>query len=588
MTTPRRSGTGRYSWSMWTLVVCGVFGPTAWAATPADPGRSRTIGDVIREGGAIFAREWTANDPRSHGGDGLGPVYNAASCLACHGQGGPGGAGPSSKNAVLLSAPAAFRAQSGRASKVARPRDSELEAIHPGFRDARSLVLHRSGTDPEYEAWLGNLVGSGSDTGASEDPPLSFLESIRGMSDPSSFEIVMSNHKNRAASAQVGLRYRRTALAAARRGSRLTLSERNAPALFGAGAIDAVPEAVLAAKAEAQPAEVRGRISRMKDGQVGRFGWKAQTPTLRDFVFSACANELGLEVPDHHQAASPLAFEARTKGLDLDDDEVNALTIYIQFLPTPAGLDRSGSSASARGRSLFETVGCATCHSPSLGAIEGIYSDLLLHEMGPSLSDSGNYYGEDDPESPGAPKGSEWRTPPLWVFRDSGPYLHDGRARTLLEAVAFHDGQGKASAMKFFALSPLEQFQVQVFLNSLVAPATAKKAGELVAFKTREDDLLRQIESDDRIATQLVAASVASERQKREDAERAACERRDTFEAHRAGARLRAAQGLEKMGKIQGALDFYRSVVLDNPKTVEAVKAAERIEILEQQVARGR
>ena len=93
------------------------------------------------------------------------------------------------------------------------------------------------------------------------------------------------------------------------------------------------------------------------------------------------------------------------------------------------------------GRRLFAEVGCASCHTPSLGEVRGIYSDLLLHDMGQTLSDSGEYYGIDGPDSPGGPSPGEWRTPPLWGFRDSGPYLHDGRAQTLEEAVALHGGQ---------------------------------------------------------------------------------------------------------------------------------------------------
>ena len=74
--------------------------------------------------------------------------------------------------------------------------------------------------------------------------------------------------------------------------------------------------------------------------------------------------------------------------------------------------------------------------------------------MGQSLSDSGTYYGNDGPTSPGGPAPGEWRTPPLWGYRDSGPYLHDGRAQDLGEAVALHEGQSKASARRFSALSP--------------------------------------------------------------------------------------------------------------------------------------
>ena len=137
-------------------------------------------------------------------------------------------------------------------------------------------------------------------------------------------------------------------------------------------------------------------------------------------------------------------------------------------------------------------MGCATCHTPKLGDVEGIYSDLLLHDMGPGLTDAGSSYGIFQPNPPpstpdpikpqevvkSSPKkqpavvatAQEWRTPPLWGVRDSGPYLHDGRATTLEQAVAFHGGQAEESTKKFNALSWSEKQKLLAFLKSLVAP----------------------------------------------------------------------------------------------------------------------
>jgi len=125
---------------------------------------------------------------------------------------------------------------------------------------------------------------------------------------------------------------------------------------------------------------------------------------------------------------------------------------------------------------MFEAAGCATCHRPKLADVGGIYSDLLLHDMGPALSDSGSYYGISQPDSSneGVTR-REWRTPPLWGFRDSGPYLHDGRAKNLEEAVAFHGGEGEDSAKKFFKRLPDERLRVQAFLRSLVPPIAASR-----------------------------------------------------------------------------------------------------------------
>ena len=279
----------------------------------------------------------------------------------------------------------------------------------------------------------------------------------------------------------------------------MSRSQRNPTALFGLGLIDAIPdEAIMAiAKREAMKTpKAQGRVSRLKDGKIGRLGWKAQTANTEDFVLNACRVELGLEVPDHHQAVSPQAPKYRTTGLDLTAGECNALVAYVRSLPRPAARKPAGAEEAkylAAGKTTFAAVGCANCHTARLGEVEGLYSDLLLHDMGQEMADDGSYGDDgsdgDDPldpsDDPFAARSStkspkphaqkaatrkEWRTPPLWGFRDSGPYLHDGRAQTMEQAVALHGGQGADSARKFFELSPQERFQVEAFLKSLVAP----------------------------------------------------------------------------------------------------------------------
>src|SRR5262249_26209602 len=127
------------------------------------------------------------------------------------------------------------------------------------------------------------------------------------------------------------------------------------------------------------------------------------------------------------------------------------------------------------GKHLFNTVGCAECHTPNLGGVEGLYSDLLLHRMGEELVGGGSYNEppapppSEEPLSPGAHP-SEWRTPPLWGVADSAPYLHDGRAATLEEAIRLHGGQGARSAQRFAQLRPEVQTQLIAFLKTLRAP----------------------------------------------------------------------------------------------------------------------
>jgi CxxC motif-containing protein (DUF1111 family) len=312
-----------------------------------------------------------------------------------------------------------------------------LASIHPGFAESRSVVLHRFGTDSEYEAWRARVAG--------------------------------------------------------RHGSILVeRSERNPPALFGAGVIDTIADEAIEANAKKKPGasavQVKGRVSRLKDGRIGRFGWKGQTATLEDFVLSAAAGEIGLEVPKRHQAADPRVPGLGGDGFDMDQAECDALVAYVRSLPRPsqnAAVNEKDSIAIKAGQSTFKSIGCAGCHIPKLGNVEGIYSDLLLHDMGQKLGDGDTYTvfaGETEPAAGprggdragagnGEPSVREWRTPPLWGLRVSGPYLHDGRAKTIAMAIGMHGGQGATSARRYAELTARRKQQVDAFLMSLEAPA---------------------------------------------------------------------------------------------------------------------
>ncbi|HWE36893.1 MAG TPA: di-heme oxidoredictase family protein [Isosphaeraceae bacterium] len=452
----------------WAVGAGLIWGAVATAAEPT-PDRSKDK-DVIAAGREIFLREWLPKDPRSHGGDGLGPVYNDSSCVACHNAGAPGGAGPASKNIDILSAAQALQPMEPGQGKPARPDVAPLLDIHAGFKATRSVVVHRFGTDPNYEAWRSRtlagvaLIGQVQPGGLPERTLVERRTAATLRDTPSEVKVLEFL---------------------------LSHSQRNPTALFGIGLIDAIPEKVIARAAQQQDQEVKGRPSRLKDGRIGRFGWKGTTASVEDFVLTACAVEVGLEVPGHSQAVVPQAPRYKAKGNDLTADECAALVAFVRDLPAPVHHEPSSKAEAdylAAGRELFATAGCASCHMARLGDVDGLYSDLLLHDLGPELADLGSYDPSDpddpddpsDPEDPGvarsiskAPRGAkrqEWRTPPLWGFRDSAPYLHDGRAASLEQAVAMHGGQGADAARKFAALGSKERLQVEAFLKSLVAP----------------------------------------------------------------------------------------------------------------------
>jgi CxxC motif-containing protein (DUF1111 family) len=204
-------------------------------------------------------------------------------------------------------------------------------------------------------------------------------------------------------------------------------------------------------------------------------------------VLSAAAGEMGLEVAGRHQADDPRLLGVISAGLDMNREECEALVAYVRDLPPPVvstPADPKEEMAVKEGEKAFRSIGCASCHLPKLGDVEGIYSDLLLHDMGAELGDTGDYAvfsagsiratdpakevvdSDSDPNS----RAREWRTPPLWGLRDSGPYLHDGRAETIGRAVMLHGGQGASAAERFSRLSTRRRRQIEAFLMSLSAP----------------------------------------------------------------------------------------------------------------------
>lgn len=386
----------------------------------------------IRDGRDLFNKTWIVGERSRHGGDGLGPLFNASSCRECHDQGGIGGSGPA--NVELLTASASTRRTGRGIEPIPQgepiPR-GELAALHPAFRSSTSMVIHAAGADEDY------------------------AERRRGRLDRGS---VLDD----------------TTLIT------LTRSERNTPSLFGAGLIDRIPDRALIAAEEAKHEEfpeISGRISNLGDGRIGRFGWKGQTASLRDFVMQACANELGLEVPGVHQPDDRPEANMTENRLDLDEQECRELLSFVATLPAPA---ERGYTRSHPGRFLFEQAGCATCHPRQLGDVEGIYSDLLLHDIGAASADSGvGYYSGTgstllasqgiQPAGPAA--ATEWRTPPLWGVRDSAPYWHDGRAETLDAAIRLHQGEASVSTRKYRTMNTLQRTALLQFVATLGVPS---------------------------------------------------------------------------------------------------------------------
>jgi CxxC motif-containing protein (DUF1111 family) len=254
---------------------------------------------------------------------------------------------------------------------------------------------------------------------------------------------------------------------------RVFRSLRIGPAVFGRGWIEAVQESEverLAMEQRASGGPVHGRVARLMDGRLGRFGVKARIATLREFAADAFRGDMGLtsslfatEVPN----PDGLTDDARP-GVDLTDAQIDAVGLYVSAIAMPARMIADPSA-----NALFERAQCAQCHVPSLAtradyplaAIAGqraeIYSDLLLHDMGKSLADG-------IAEAGAGPR--DWRTAPLIGMRFSRTFLHDGRASTIDEAIRAHGGEGSEandSVRAYEALSQGERERLVAFVRSL-------------------------------------------------------------------------------------------------------------------------
>jgi CxxC motif-containing protein (DUF1111 family) len=240
---------------------------------------------------------------------------------------------------------------------------------------------------------------------------------------------------------------------------------RQSPPLFGLGLIESIAEETIVANADADDLDgdgISGRVSRIDSGRLGRFGWKAQVPSLDEFVRDAVSAELGMTLPI--RAGS-------TFGRIQDNDEIpdpeftldNAanIALFMALLAPPPRQTAADPDAADRGQTLFDTTGCASCHTPSLMGADGpvpLYSDLLLHEILPSTMNgieeaSANMW--------------EFRTPPLWGISQTAPYLHSGTADTLDQAIRAHDGEAMLVRDAYLALTADQQADLLMFLSTL-------------------------------------------------------------------------------------------------------------------------
>ena len=234
---------------------------------------------------------------------------------------------------------------------------------------------------------------------------------------------------------------------------------RRTPPLFGLGLLDALPDEVLLAHADSEDRDgdgVRGRLNQKGRGgaiRSARFGAKSHEWNLWRFIGGAMRDEMGMTNP---AAAGPQGDADAVADPEVDHATMRRIDAFVRGLAPPP---RAVPDATAqRGEVLFDGIGCTACHRAALGGVQGVYSDLLLHDLGAKLD-----AGLDD----GPAKARFWRTPPLWGLRHRPRLLHDERVKTPADAIALHGGEAEGARKRFAALPAESRRAILAFLATL-------------------------------------------------------------------------------------------------------------------------
>lgn len=266
--------------------------------------------------------------------------------------------------------------------------------------------------------------------------------------------------------------------------SKLLFSPRAAPFNFGLGLLEAIPAAAILANEDPNDRDgdgISGRANQVWDAAagrttLGRFGWKAGAPNLVQQTAGAYNGDMGVTSSMFSaESCEGDRPECAPHDIEVSDATVTAVARYMATLGVPARRNLNDAQAS-QGEVVFYQSGCAGCHKPTFttGTFAGVpsvanqvihpYTDLLLHDMGPDLADSRPDFQA---------TGRDWRTPPLWgiglvqTVNGHSNFLHDGRARGLMEAVLWHGGEAKKSRDAVLDLSSSARAALIKFLESL-------------------------------------------------------------------------------------------------------------------------
>lgn len=397
-------------------------------------------------GHSFFQNNWVAPPGPPADRAGLGPIFNARSCSACHANDGR-----------------------GRPPDLGQPLVSMLMRISvPG-----TGPHHEPLPDPCYGGQLQGQALPGVRPEA--DVFVNYQEISGSYSDGEKFSL----HKPAYTLAHLGY---------GRLSPKAMISPRVAPVMMGVGLLEAVPADELRALTEQQRrthSGIHGHLNSVWDVAAGRtapgrFGWKAEQPSVFQQIATAFNEDMGITSSllkrESYTAAETSECTKVPAGSspEVSDKILNDVVLYARTLAVPARRDVADTVV-LRGETLFAQTGCAVCHVATLQTGDSDipqlsrqtihpYTDLMLHDMGEALSDHRPVFEA---------RGSEWRTPPLWgiglVHEVNGHtfFLHDGRARNLTEAILWHGGEAEAASRSFRNLPKSDRDALIAFLNSL-------------------------------------------------------------------------------------------------------------------------
>ena len=419
----------------------------------------------FKVGNGLFRRLWVSSPASIQAADGLGPLFNARSCQRCHlkdGRGHP---------------PLANWPEDSAVSMLLRL------SIPPQNEEQKQLLsTHKLNVipDPVYGGQLQDLAIQG--------------HKIEGHLHIEYQEIPVTLSGGEIASLRKPI-YSIKNWGYGPPHPELRISPRVAPPMIGLGLLEAISAEDILSHADPDDLDgdgISGRPNWVWDKvnqevTLGRFGWKAGNPSIRQQTAGAFSGDIGISTslfPAGHGECTqsqikcilaPDGNSSQYENVEAHEEILRLVVFYTKNLAVPARRNHD-EPVVLKGKEIFYQAGCQSCHVPkfvtqyipqqSLQSLQLIWphTDLLLHDMGEGLADN---------RREGEANGREWRTPPLWgigltkVVSEHTYFLHDGRARNLLEAILWHGGEAESSKQHVVRLAPSERRALLAFLNSL-------------------------------------------------------------------------------------------------------------------------